>query len=169
MKKEPTVDQPIPKGFRIRSVSEVYQSRHQNPKFVVEQKFLGFWIRVKKPCLDVTTEYSGAHYSDRQGRGYSIVHSDGNCRTYDDALEFLHYKPMNLYMLSESGKKVLELWANNSIARNFIHAGIPYKKYHVSRVGLFLNASPQETHFQAKGDYWESFYSERYGMHKIAS
>lgn len=169
MKKEPTIEKSIPKNFRIRSVSEVYSSRHQNPKFIVEQKFLGLWIRVRKPCLDVITECSNTDYRDRHGRGYRIVYSDGNCRTYDDSLEFLHYKPLNLYMLSENGRKVLELWANNSVARNFIHAGSPYAEHHISKIGLFLHVFSKDTHFESKGDYWESFYSEHYGMHKLAS
>lgn len=75
---------------------------------------------------------------------------------------------MNPYMVSSS-RKVLELWANNDIACNFVSAGTLNKDYHVSRIGLFINVSPKETHFDKKDEYWESFYTERYGVHKTAS
>jgi len=153
----------IPQGYRIRTISE-----SNTIQYVVEKKFLGFWLRERKPTLNIITYQSAAHYHDHVGRGYDIVVTDGECRTYEDAVEFLHYAPLRLYMINERTQRVYEIWANNNIARNFVGAGTPYKDYHVSRIGIFLTV-PENTYFEPKGDYWEEHFSNRYKMYKVVA
>ena len=157
----------IPKGYKIRSITTGYTTKYWVEKI---NPFLPlFWMTVKKPCLDIVIDSSSkADYYDEHSRGFNIVISDGECRTFEDALEFLQYEPMKLYMADQK-KEVVELWANNAIARNFVNAGTPYKSYHVNRVGLFASFSKRNTYFQPKGEFWELFFSNHFGVTKIAS
>lgn len=157
----------IPDGYRIRFFLERDASRNHELKYVVEKRFLGFWMRVTKPVLNVLTHSKcKAPYKDHTGRGYDIVVSDGACRTYEEAFEFLHYKPFETYMTNGTHDCV-ELWANNAVARNFINAGMPYKEHRISRVGLFLSIPGKNTYFECKEEFWEQHFSEHYRLEKV--
>lgn len=167
MKKDNNKTPSVPPGFRIKEVLEQGKT-----KFVVEMQisilfYYTTWRRVKKICLDVITDRRVDRvYRDRTGRGYLFTESDGECRSFQEALEFLYYIPLKRYM-TDGQKYVVEAWANNHVAMNFVSAGKEPEDISKSRIGIYLSV-PDNKYFEEKGDFWEKHFAERYGMEKIA-
>ncbi|QQR76579.1 hypothetical protein IPJ63_03735 [Candidatus Nomurabacteria bacterium] len=170
------------KAFEPNNISLEYRiiayKSGNKERFVIEKRKVTdiIWTPLLKDCLDVYTkrwemnDYGYAWkenkytYRDRHGRGFAIVKSNGNCETYEQALEFISYQPGQVHMQNEDGESVIQLWANNQIARNFV--GDTRVEKHVSRIGIFY--SNKDTFFESNGPYWEEYFERVYNHKKIA-
>lgn len=151
-------------NYRIKEIVE-----NGKPKFILQVKLYiwGIWVTVKKICVDVIVEGYGCQYRDYTGRGYSFVTSDGNCRSYEEALEFYNYEPKRKYMSNGFGHYVQEMWANNDIAMNFVSAGNYHTDIGKSRIGIFMT-TPTYAYFEPRNSFWEDFFVSRFSMMKMA-